>query len=132
MDHKEMQNARLYLLAAFLVVALLIFLAILYDTQIIHYEDYSAKSIRSIVRPEKVEASRGIITDRNGRVLVSNRSTYNLTFDSSILPPDADANSAILRLLELCRAIKDFSEAMGVAAASVVTLMFCKFQGCLS
>ncbi|MCI8574346.1 MAG: penicillin-binding protein A [Oscillibacter sp.] len=103
MDHKEMQNARLYLLAAFLVAALLAFLAILYDTQIIHYEDYSAKSIRSIVRPEKVEASRGIITDRNGRVLVSNRSTYNLTFDSSILPPNADANSAILRLLELCR-----------------------------
>ena len=103
MDHKEMQNARLYLLAAFLVITLIAYLAILYDTQVIHYDDYSAKSIRSIARPEKVEASRGIITDRNGRVLVSNRFTYNLTFDPSTLPSDADANSAILRLLELCR-----------------------------
>ncbi len=103
MDHKEMQNARLYLLAAALIFSLIAYLAILYDTQVIHHEDYSAKSIRSIARSEKVEASRGIITDRNGRVLVSNRSTYNLTFDPSLLPPDTDANSAILRLLELCR-----------------------------
>ena len=103
MDHKEMQNARLYFLAAFLVLALIAYLALLYDTQVIHHEDYSARAIRSIVRPEKVEASRGIITDRNGRVLVSNRSTYNLTFDPSSLPPKADANAAILRLLELCR-----------------------------
>lgn len=34
-----------------------------------------------------------------------------------------------LPLLELSRAIKDFLEALGAAAALVVTLMFCKFQG---
>ena len=75
MDRKEMQNTRLYLLAAFLVLVLLAYLFVLYDVQIIHHEDYTARAIHSIVREEKVEASRGIITDRNGKPLVSNRST---------------------------------------------------------
>ncbi len=104
MDRKEMQNARLYFLLIFIVLLpLVIYLGVLYDTQVIHYEDYSARASRSIARPEKVEASRGILTDRNGRVLVSNRSTYELTFDASLLPSGSDSNDAILRLLELCQ-----------------------------
>lgn len=103
MDRKEMQNARLYLLLIILAAVLFVYLGVLYDTQVIHHEDYVAKSVHSIVRPEKVEASRGIITDRNGRVLVTNRSAYDLTFDASLLPPNSDANEAILRLLRLCQ-----------------------------
>ena len=56
MDRKEMQNTRLYLLAAFLVLALVVYLFVLYDVQVIHYEDYADQAIRSIVRREKVEA----------------------------------------------------------------------------
>lgn len=103
MDRKEMQNTRLYLLAAFLVLALSAYLFVLYDVQIIHHEEYADQAVRSIVRPEKVEASRGIITDRNGKPLVSNRSTYDLTFDAGLLPPGADSNEAILRLVQLCQ-----------------------------
>lgn len=103
MDRKEMQNTRLYLLAAFLVLALIAYLTVLYDVQVIHHDDYAAQAIRSIVRPEKVEASRGILTDRNGKPLVSNRSTYNLTFDADLLRPGDDSNEAILRLVQLCQ-----------------------------
>ncbi len=103
MDRKEMQNTRLYLLAALLVLALIAYLFVLYDVQIIHHDEYAAQAIRSIVRPEKVEASRGIITDRNGRPLVSNRSTYDLTFDADLLRPGDDDNEAILRLVQLCQ-----------------------------
>ena len=103
MDRKEMQNTRLYLLAAFLVLALVVYLFVLYDVQVIHYEDYADQAIRSIVRREKVEASRGIITDRNGKPLVSNRSTYDLTFDATLLSPKDDSNEAILRLVQLCQ-----------------------------
>ena len=103
MDRKEMQNTRLYLLAAFLVLALAAYLFVLYDVQVIHHDGYAAQAIRSIVRPEKVEASRGIITDRNGRPLVSNRSTYDLTFDADLLRPGEDSNEAILRLVQLCQ-----------------------------
>ena len=103
MDRKEMQNTRLYLLAALLVLALTAYLFVLYDVQVIHHDDYAAQAIRSIVRPEKVEASRGIITDRNGKPLVSNRSTYDLTFDADLLRPGDDSNEAILRLVQLCQ-----------------------------
>lgn len=103
MDRKDMQNTRLYLLAVFLVLALAAYLFVLYDIQVIHHEEYAAQAIRSIVRPEKVEASRGIITDRNGRPLVSNRSTYDLTFDAALLAPGEDSNEAILRLVQLCQ-----------------------------
>ena len=79
MDRKELQNTRLYLLTTFLMLVLLTYAFVLYDVQVIHHDEYAAQAIRSIVRTEKVEASRGIITDRNGKPLVSNRSTYDLT-----------------------------------------------------
>ena len=50
-----------------------------------------------------MEAARGNITDRNGKVLVSSRSSYNLTFDASLLEKDEDANESLLRLLQLCQ-----------------------------
>ena len=104
MDHKEPQNNhRLYFLAGFLAVILLVYLGVLYDTQVNQYDDYVAKSIRSIAKEEKVEASRGIITDRNGRTMVSNCSTYALTFDASLLKETDDENEAILRLVQLCQ-----------------------------
>ena len=48
-----------------------------------------------------MEASRGVITDRNGKVLVSNRQVYTLTFDEDLLSADDDINQAILSLLQL-------------------------------
>lgn len=104
MDLKERRNVRLYMLAVFLVLILLVYLGLLYNTQILNHDAYMAQSIRTIARSETVEASRGIITDRSGRVLVSNRSTYNLTFDSRLLKPNDDPNEAILKLVKLCQA----------------------------
>ena len=104
MDLKERRNVRLYTLAVFLVLILLVYLGLLYNTQILNHDAYMAQSIRTIARSETVEASRGIITDRSGRVLVSNRSTYNLTFDSRLLKPNDDPNEAILKLVKLCQA----------------------------
>ena len=103
MDQKENRSRRLAILGAFLGVALLIYAGVLYDVQVNHHEEYLTQSIRSIAKKEKVEASRGIITDRSGRPLVSNRSTYALTFDASLLREGQDENEAILRLVELCR-----------------------------
>ena len=60
-----------------------VYIGVLYDTQVNNYDYYYASSVRSIARSETVEAARGNITDRNGKVLVSSRSSYNLTFDAS-------------------------------------------------
>lgn len=103
MDQRESRNFRLYVLGALLVAILLVYLFILYSVQVVHHQDYATQSVRSIAHSETVEASRGVITDRNGRLLVGNRSTYNLTFDPSLLKEDEDQNEAILRLIELCQ-----------------------------
>ena len=100
---KESRTFRLLALAGFLAVVLLIYLGVLYDTQVVHHEEYLAQSLHSIAEVENIDASRGIITDRKGRPLVSNTSVYTLTFDTDLLDEDEDPNEAILRLLQLCR-----------------------------
>ena len=103
MNPKDTRSLRLYVLAGLLTLVLLVFAGILYNTQIVNHDYYVAQSIRTIAREEKVEASRGVITDRSGQVMVSSRSTYSLTFDSSLLKDGEDPNEAILRLVQLCQ-----------------------------
>ena len=64
-------------------MCLLLFAGLLFYTQKINGAEYLSQSVRTITRSEKVEASRGIITDRNGKVLVSNRLTYTLIFSAT-------------------------------------------------
>ena len=104
MDHRESTIFRLRVLAGIFLAIMAIFLGVLYNTQVNDYDEYYASSIRTIARPEEVDAARGDITDRNGKVMVSSRPSYSLTFDASELDSDQDENEAILRLLELCQA----------------------------
>ena len=100
---KDSRTPRLLVLAGFLAAVLLAYLGVLYNTQVLQHEDYLARSLHSIAKEETIDASRGIITDRKGRTLVSNDSVYDLTFDTGLLKDGQDQNEAILRLLELCR-----------------------------
>ncbi len=104
MNKRKLQFTRMHALLLFLGAVLCVYVGVLFNIQIVHHEEYLAQSTRSITREEKVEAARGIITDRTGKTLVSNRSTYSLTFDASLLEAGQDKNEAILRLLELCKA----------------------------
>ena len=74
---------RVRLLLGFFAAFLLLFAAVLYDAQVVHGSENRAKSIASNASSETVTASRGIITDRNGKVLVSNRLAYTLVVDKS-------------------------------------------------
>lgn len=103
MNQRPSQLTRFRVMAAMALAVLAIYLVVLFNTQVVHHEEYLAKSIQTITRMENVEASRGIITDRSGRTLVTNQSTYSLTFDASLLKPSENQNDAILRLVTLCR-----------------------------
>ncbi|MBE6919112.1 MAG: penicillin-binding protein A [Ruminococcaceae bacterium] len=92
---------RLLAIAAFLGAVILLFSVVLYNTQVVNGSEYRARSLASNADSEVVEASRGIVTDRNGRVLVSNRLIYTLLFSAEGFTDDAALNGAILRLLEL-------------------------------
>ena len=103
MNQRPSQLTRFRVMAAMALAVLAIYLVVLFNTQVVHHEEYLAKSIQTITRMENVEATRGIITDRSGRTLVTNQSTYSLTFDASLLKPGENQNDAILRLVTLCR-----------------------------
>ena len=94
---------RLGFLAGLGGVVLLIFFVALYSAQVVHGGEYRAKSIASNATWETVEASRGILTDRNGKVLVSNRLTYTLTLDKTDFADSGELNDAIARLVSLCQ-----------------------------
>ncbi len=104
MDHNDNSPRRLMVLGGLVLAVLLIYTGILFNTQINDHDYYLSQSIRSIARKETVVASRGIITDRSGRPMVSNRSAYALTFDTTLLRSGDDENTAILRLVQLCQA----------------------------
>jgi len=102
-EAKQTNPRRLYILGGFLVAVLAIYVVVLFHTQYTEGEHYLEMSVRTITKTETIQASRGIITDRNGRELVSNRQTYNLTFDTNLLGKEDNKNQAILRLIQLCR-----------------------------
>ena len=100
MQNPHPAKRRVIALLVFFGAFLLLFAAVLYDAQILHGGENRAKSISSNAASETVTASRGIITDRNGKVLVSNRLAYTLVFDRSGFDDDAALNAAILQLCE--------------------------------
>lgn len=103
MQKTDTSQKRLYVFLGFLLLILAAFVVALYFIQIVHGSEYRARSISSNATTETVEASRGIITDRNGKILVSNQLTYTLSFSREDFTDDASLNDAILRLIRLCR-----------------------------
>lgn len=103
MNQQPTQFNRFRVMSALALAVLGVYLVVLFNIQVVHHDDYLAQSTQAIARVEDVKASRGIITDRSGRTLVSNQYTYSLTFDTSLLKNRADQNEAILRLVQLCR-----------------------------
>ena len=85
----------------------------LYDLQINNGEDYYRQSQYKIAETETVEAARGQILDRNGRVLVSNEVVYQVTLDPDLLQkspdpedtrtPEQYRNDTLSTLLAICR-----------------------------
>ena len=103
MQQTDTSQKRLYFFLGFLALILAAFVVTLYFTQVVHGSEYRARSISSNATTEAVEASRGILTDRNGKVLVSNQLTYTMTFSREDFTDDASLNEAIWRVIKLCR-----------------------------
>ena len=104
MKNPHPSRRRVYVLLGFFCAFLVLFFAVLYDAQVVHGSENRARSITSNTASETVTASRGIITDRNGKVLVSNRLAYTLVVGKSSFGKDEAAlNDAIWQLIQLCQ-----------------------------
>ncbi len=78
--------------------------SVLYDLQINNGETYRRQSQYKIAETETVEAGRGQILDRNGRVLVSDKAVYQVKLNTSLMGKAQERNDAILSLLQVARA----------------------------
>ncbi len=95
-------KARLWILAGLYGVILLWFFISLYNDQIVDGERFLEASVTGTMTAETVPAARGVVTDRNGKVLIGNRLAYTLSFDGAAFSGnDGDCNAAIARILDL-------------------------------
>ena len=102
MEESQKLRYRLIALSLLFMACMIAYCVTMFDAQIVHGADYRAMSVRTNTTPVPVEASRGILTDRNGKVLVSNRAVYTLIYDPTTVDGDA-LNDEILKLMALLR-----------------------------
>lgn len=95
-------HRRVFCIFALFVVLLIAFFSVLYDLQIRRGDAFLQQSRRKIAKTETVEAVRGDLFDRYGRVLISNRTTYEVKFDTSLM--GKQKNEILTALLGIARA----------------------------
>nr|WP_243425924.1 penicillin-binding transpeptidase domain-containing protein [Flavonifractor plautii] len=86
-----------------LALLLVGFILVLYNLQIVKGDEYRAASTVKIANTVTLEAARGELLDRYGRSLVSNRATYEITLNSSLMGAEAERNANLLELITICR-----------------------------
>ena len=96
-------NIRTLIIASLLALLLVGFILVLYNLQIVKGDEYRAASTVKIANTVTVEAARGELLDRYGRSLVSNRATYEITLNSSLMGAEAKRNANLLELITICR-----------------------------
>ena len=96
-------NIRTLIIASLLALLLVGFILVLYNLQIVKGDEYRAASTVKIANTVTLEAARGELLDRYGRSLVSNRATYEITLNSSLMGAEAERNANLLELITICR-----------------------------
>ena len=95
-------RVRSYLFRAGVFIAFLVLTLQLWNLQIVQGETYRELADANRFRLTQVPASRGVIYDRNGELLVQNRPVYNVIIIPAFLPEDATAEARVFaRLSEL-------------------------------
>ncbi len=102
MDRKRF-HLRSRAMPVLLVGTFALLLWTLFNLQVVNGSYYLEQSTRKIANTETVQAGRGQILDRYGRVLVSNRATYQVTLDTKMMGTPGERNETVLALLEACR-----------------------------
>lgn len=103
MEGKKLR-IRTGVLIALLAAMLAAFGALLYYYQVMNgLDEATTAAINTQVSQTDVPAARGLITDRNGAVLVDNRTMYNVTLDTENMGAKAEQGGQVLTLLDICR-----------------------------
>ena len=93
-------DGRLQLFAGVIVLAFIVFTVRLFQLQILQGADLSSLSLRNFVRTVVLEAPRGVILDREGRVLAANRPAYRVRVIPNEMSDPSRTFVALGQLLE--------------------------------
>lgn len=123
-------RGRLWAVIALVAVAMLLLLCRLYTLQVLRGEEFSHKGRRNFVNQVQIPHDRGIIYDRNGRILVDNRPSLNLQVTPAFLGKKPQARETMQRLAELlpmnadelARAIEQVESRYGLERFRPVTI----------
>lgn len=102
MDARQF-HGRVRLILSLLGGLLLLFGMVLYDVQVVNGAHYQSQSVLKISNIETVEAARGEILDRYGRVLVTNRTGYQVTLNARLMGKEEERNPNLLSLIEVAQ-----------------------------
>ena len=100
MDPKQFHR-RTWGLVALLAMILISTCSAMYQAQIVQGDSYYARSTQRIGEEQNVEAARGEILDRYGRVLVSNQTVYQVKLDTASMKENKQA--ILLELMDIAR-----------------------------
>lgn len=109
MEDEKQFHRRSGILMGLFALCLACFVLILYDAQVVNRDEYLSQSTTQVTTTQTVKTFRGVITDRNGKTLVSNQERYTITFDTDLVPAeegvdqDTTVSRAVLRLIRLCQ-----------------------------
>jgi penicillin-binding protein 2 len=127
----EMNNKLALRVAIFGGVALALFVVLffrLWFLQVLNGDTYLAEAKNNRTREFRVSAPRGEILDRNGKILVSNRTSLALQVNTNKLPEDErEKRAELARLADLThstlrRVRKTLHEELNIAPGAPVTL----------
>jgi penicillin-binding protein 2 len=93
-------DLRLWLIALVLVAVFAVFVLRLFQLQILEGADLASRSERNSVRTVRLEAPRGDIVDREGRVLATSRPAFRVQVIANDLRPGPLTYAALGGLLE--------------------------------
>lgn len=82
-------KSQYYKISFFLLILVLIFIARLAYLQLFT-DRYALNAANTSIKTEYIIPQRGVIFDRNGRILVGNQPSYEISFTQALLKPDFD------------------------------------------
>ena len=106
MEDKEKKNLRFNILTMLTYIIGLALVLQLFNLQIVHGEEYYARSSRRLTRETTIEAARGHILDRDGNILAGTEARYRLFIYRSGVDSDV-LNTTILNALRILEENED-------------------------
>lgn len=96
-------HSRIWGVVLVLVLLLTFLCSNLYSIQYTNGPEYAAQAVARVAETEDVPASRGLILDRNGQVLVSNEISYQVTLDMGRMGKPEERCTNLLSLIQVAR-----------------------------